>query len=50
MKKVITSQTLLGVQALRILAAILVVITHSTFYTHERLERSFTVWARKLPE
>lgn len=33
-----------GVQALRFAAALLVVITHSTFYAHERLDESFFVW------
>lgn len=33
-----------GVQALRFLAALLVVITHATFYAQERLTPSLTVW------
>lgn len=33
-----------GLQALRFLAALLVVITHSTFYTHERLDSTLEVW------
>ncbi|ROQ54801.1 peptidoglycan/LPS O-acetylase OafA/YrhL [Rathayibacter sp. PhB152] len=33
-----------GVQALRFVAALLVVITHATFYAHERLDDSITVW------
>jgi exopolysaccharide production protein ExoZ len=33
-----------GVQALRFIAALLVVITHSTFYTHERLDPGVAVW------
>lgn len=34
-----------GIQALRFVAALLVVITHSTFYTHERLDSSVPVWS-----
>lgn len=34
----------LGIQALRIVAATLVVVTHSTFYSHERLNKNFPVW------
>ncbi len=33
-----------GIQALRFLAAILVVIQHATFYTHERLDPAFSDW------
>jgi exopolysaccharide production protein ExoZ len=33
-----------GVQVLRLVAAVLVVITHATFYTHERLSPGQTVW------
>jgi exopolysaccharide production protein ExoZ len=33
-----------GIQALRFIAALLVVITHSTFYAHERLSSSIPVW------
>lgn len=33
-----------GIQALRFVAALLVVITHSTFYAHERLSPSVVVW------
>jgi exopolysaccharide production protein ExoZ len=33
-----------GIQALRFVAALLVVITHSTYYTHERLNPEVTVW------
>nr|WP_315239900.1 acyltransferase [uncultured Albidiferax sp.] len=33
-----------GIQVLRIAAAMLVVVTHSTFYTHERFSRDQFVW------
>lgn len=33
-----------GIQALRFMAAFLVVVTHSTFYAHERLSSSIPVW------
>lgn len=33
-----------GIQSLRLVAALLVVITHSTFYTHERLNSNIEVW------
>ena len=33
-----------GIQALRFVAALLVVVTHSTFYAHERLDPSVVVW------
>ena len=33
-----------GIQALRFVAALLVVVTHTTFYAHERLDNSFSVW------
>lgn len=33
-----------GIQALRFVAALLVVVLHSTFYTHERLDDSVVVW------
>jgi peptidoglycan/LPS O-acetylase OafA/YrhL len=36
----------LSLQALRIVAAVFVVFTHSTFYAYERLDRSFAVWER----
>ena len=36
----------IGIQALRFFAATLVVITHSTFYTHERLDRTVNIWAQ----
>jgi exopolysaccharide production protein ExoZ len=32
------------IQALRAFAACLVVLTHSTFYAHERLDKAFGVW------
>jgi len=35
-----------GVQVLRLVAATFVVITHSTFYTMERLDTNFLVWGR----
>jgi exopolysaccharide production protein ExoZ len=34
----------LGLQVLRAMAAVLVLITHSGFYASERLDRSFTYW------
>lgn len=37
-------QKFLGIQALRIVAATLVVVTHSTFYCSERLAKGFPVW------
>jgi exopolysaccharide production protein ExoZ len=40
------AQRFLGIQALRIVAACLVVVTHSTFYAFERLDKSFSVWQR----
>ena len=36
--------TYLGLQVLRIMAAVLVLITHSGFYASERLDRSFKYW------
>jgi peptidoglycan/LPS O-acetylase OafA/YrhL len=36
--------TFQGIQALRFIAALLVVVTHSTFYAHERLSASIPVW------
>ena len=36
--------TYLGLQVLRVMAAVLVLITHSGFYVSERLSRSFTYW------
>lgn len=33
-----------GIQALRFLAAMLVVIQHATYYTHERLDPAFSDW------
>lgn len=33
-----------SVQALRLVAAVLVVITHSTLYAHDRLDHRFSVW------
>ena len=38
------AQKFMGIQVLRIVAACLVVFTHSTFYAFERLDRSFSVW------
>jgi peptidoglycan/LPS O-acetylase OafA/YrhL len=35
-----------GIQALRIVAAVLVLFTHCTYYTWERLDRHFPVWQR----
>jgi peptidoglycan/LPS O-acetylase OafA/YrhL len=40
------AQRFLGIQALRIVAACLVVFTHSTFYAYERLDKHFFVWER----
>jgi exopolysaccharide production protein ExoZ len=40
------SQKFLGIQALRIVAAGLVVFTHSTYYASERLDKDFFVWQR----
>jgi exopolysaccharide production protein ExoZ len=37
--------TYLGLQVLRVMAAVLVLITHSGFYASERLDRSFKYWA-----
>ncbi|AWH51209.1 acyltransferase [Stenotrophomonas sp. SAU14A_NAIMI4_5] len=34
-----------GLQALRLVAALLVVITHASFYTHERLSSEMPVWS-----
>ena len=34
-----------GIQALRFIAAAMVVATHSTFYTHERLDPTLRVWS-----
>jgi exopolysaccharide production protein ExoZ len=39
-------QRFLGIQALRAIAACLVVFTHSTFYAFERLDRNFFIWQR----
>ena len=36
----------LGLQVLRIVAACLVLLTHSTFYVSERLDKHFPVWNR----
>jgi exopolysaccharide production protein ExoZ len=36
--------TFLGLQVLRVMAAVLVLITHSGFYASERLDRSFRYW------
>lgn len=36
--------TYLGLQVLRVMAAVLVLITHSGFYAWERLDRSFKYW------
>jgi exopolysaccharide production protein ExoZ len=36
--------TYLGLQVLRVMAAVLVLITHSGFYASERLDRSFQYW------
>jgi len=35
-----------GLQVLRITAALMVVVTHSTLYASERLDRHFGVWER----
>ncbi len=40
------SRKFLGIQALRIIAACLVVVTHSTYYAFERLDKHFPVWER----
>ncbi|MDP9049791.1 MAG: acyltransferase [Acidobacteriota bacterium] len=40
------AQKYLGLQDLRIIAACLVLLTHSTFYVSERLDKSFPVWNR----
>ena len=37
-------QTFEGIQVLRVVAALLVVVTHSTFYTHERLNSDMPIW------
>jgi exopolysaccharide production protein ExoZ len=42
----VDTRKLLSIQALRIVAAGLVVVTHSTFYAFERLDRNFFVWQR----
>lgn len=34
----------LGLQILRIIAACMVLVTHATLYTHERLDNQFRVW------
>ncbi|MGB8899043.1 MAG: acyltransferase family protein, partial [Methylocella sp.] len=34
-----------GIQALRFLAAILVVMVHATLYTKERLDPTFGIWS-----
>ena len=34
-----------GIQALRFVAALLVVVTHTIFYAHERLDPSFAPWS-----
>jgi exopolysaccharide production protein ExoZ len=39
-------QKFLGIQALRMVAASLVVVTHSTFYAFERLDKGVKVWER----
>jgi exopolysaccharide production protein ExoZ len=36
----------LGLQALRLVAALLVVCTHATFYASERLDKQFATWER----
>jgi exopolysaccharide production protein ExoZ len=36
----------LGLQALRLVAALLVVCTHATFYASERLDKHFATWER----
>jgi len=36
--------TYLGLQVLRVMAAVLVLITHSGFYASERLDRSYKYW------
>jgi exopolysaccharide production protein ExoZ len=40
------SQRFLGIQALRIIAAGMVVFTHSTYYASERLDKDLFVWQR----
>ena len=40
------SRRFLGIQALRMIAAVMVVITHSTFYTSERLHLGVHFWAQ----
>jgi exopolysaccharide production protein ExoZ len=40
------SSKFLGIQALRIVAACLVVFTHSTYYAFERLDKHFFIWQR----
>ncbi|MGB6689721.1 MAG: acyltransferase [Terracidiphilus sp.] len=40
------TEKFLSIQALRIVAATLVLITHSTFYVSERLDHGFPVWER----
>lgn len=39
-----SKQTYEGIQVLRVVAALLVVITHTTFYTHERLSADMPIW------
>ena len=34
-----------GIQVLRLIAALLVVITHITFYNHERLDQNVNIWS-----
>ncbi|WP_436905916.1 acyltransferase family protein [Acinetobacter johnsonii] len=34
-----------GIQVLRLIAALLVVITHITFYNHERLDQNVSIWS-----
>lgn len=41
-----SDQKFLGIQVLRAIAACLVVITHSTFYAYERLDKGMRVWER----
>jgi exopolysaccharide production protein ExoZ len=40
------SPKVLGIQALRIVAAFLVLVTHSTYYAFERLDKGVSVWER----
>ena len=40
------NQRYLGIQALRMAAAFLVLCTHSMFYTWERLDKAVTVWGQ----